>query len=957
MGTITFLKSVLGDQGKYCLFAARKVDKKLRQLFFDDLDTLLSSAEQATQQGFDSYFALGTFDSEGTRAAVHVVQMRSFFLDLDCGEGKDFPNQVSAITALKGFCNKFNLPKPTMVNSGYGVHVYWPLTAPIPMPTWKPLAERFKTLCLNYGLAIDVSVPADAARVLRIPGTLNFKGDPAARVRVLGELTDPVELLVFEDLLERYTDDVPAQSLRANTYHNDPLMQAILGNSTSRFKTILEKTKAGNGCAQLAHCVTNQATLDEPLWRGALAVAQYCEDGPKAIHIISRHHPEYDPRETERKAAATKGPYHCASFEALRPEGCEGCPHRGKLTSPIQLGRAIKRAEEEDNVIIDKVSDNALGELQQYVIPTFPYPYFRGKMGGVYAEGEGADGEKAETLIYQHDLYVTKRIVDPDEAVGECVIFRLHLPHDGLREFMVPLASVTSIDELRKHLSKNGVAVRDVGAIMAYTLKWVDTLARQRKADVSRKQFGWIDDELTGFALGNMVIYADHVENNPPSSRTAPYFRLFEPRGTLYGWKNSVDFFNKPDFEAYQYALGTGFGAVLSRMTAVHGSLLHMYSKDSGFGKTTTLSVGASIWGDPEGFVRNASDTHNSLMLFAETWKDLPIYVDELTNIDGKTASNLVYQITSGRQRDRMSSSANGSRWRGESWSTIFMTTANTSITSVIASAKDAPKAEAQRIVEINAENRLQSKEGGDILAKGLKKHFGHAGPIFIQYVIKNKEEVIKLLAKVQAKIDTEVGLTSQNRFWSAQSALIITGLYIAKNLGLIGFDMKALMKWTIAFLKEYKLDEAQLVSKSSGLETVAEYYFENVNNFLRIRTMGYTDGENGESTGLDHLVTPDSNPRIHLLGRHETDTNTIYLLPKPFKIWCAQKQIDYSSLLKDLRTGPARGKSVVKRLGAGTKLNLPPVSTIRLLGSSGWLSDVEEKEVLPGDASGDEEA
>lgn len=938
MSTITFLESVLGDQGKYCIFAVRKSDKKIRQLFFADIKSAADAADEACLTDFDAYFALGTFDDGGRREARHVVQMRSFFLDLDCGEGKEFSTQVAAINALRSFCLKFKLPKPTMVNSGRGIHAYWPLVEPVSRDVWKPQAERFKKLCLGYGLAIDPVVPADSARVLRVPGTLNFKDDPASRVRVLGELGAPIEFDSFVELLDRYVEDVPVHAIKANTYHNDPVMQAILGNSTSRFKNILEKTKEGKGCAQLAHCVTNQAGIDEPLWRAALSIAQHCEDAPKAIHFVSNRHPDYDPSETQKKAAQTKGPYHCASFESLRPQGCQNCPHRGKITSPIQLGRQVKRAEHEDNIIIEQDVRGPLGELQEYVIPDFPYPYFRGKNGGVYIEIKGADGTKEEVLVYQHDLYVTKRIIDPDEAVGECVVYRLHLPHDGMREFLVPLSAVTSLDELRKHLARNGVAVKDVGAIMAYSIRWVDTLARQRKADVSRKQFGWIDDELTGFALGGMVIHADRVENNPPSSRTAPYFKLFEPKGTLQGWKKTIDFFNRPGFEAYQYALGTGFGAVLSRMTALQGSLLHFYSKESGFGKTTTLSIGASIWGNPKDFVRAAEDTHNSTMLFAETWKDLPVYIDELTNIDGKAASKLVYQITGGKQRDRMQASANGSRWRGEPWSTIFVTSANTSIVSIVASAKDSPQAEAQRVVEIKAENRLKNKKDGDVLALNLTKHYGHAGPIFLQYVMRNLAQVRSLLASVQAKIDAEVGLTSQNRFWSGQAALVITGLYIAKHLKLIDFDMKSLVRWVVEFLKEYKLDESQMVSPSSALELIAEYYFDNVNNFLRIRS-GLSAGEDDESTGLDHLITPDANPRIHLLGRHETDTNTLYLMPKPFKKWCSDRQIDYGGVIKDLKTGPAKAKSQSKRLGTGTKLNLPPVSTIRLYGT-GWLND-----------------
>ena len=44
---------------------------------------------------------------------------------------------------------------------------------------------------------------------------------------------------------------------------------------------------------------------------------------------------------------------------------------------------------------------------------------------------------------------------DPDQ--GEVALFRLHLPHDGVKEFTVPATAVASKEELKKYLSHNGV--------------------------------------------------------------------------------------------------------------------------------------------------------------------------------------------------------------------------------------------------------------------------------------------------------------------------------------------------------------------------------------------------------------------------------------------------------------------------------------------------------------------
>ena len=83
------------------------------------------------------------------------------------------------------------------------------------------MAENFKRLCKQEGLKIDFSVPADAARVLRVPGTTNWK-----RVRKYG-ITLPVvvwqqpspEVFLFDDFArivrENLIDIPPVQDFEA----------------------------------------------------------------------------------------------------------------------------------------------------------------------------------------------------------------------------------------------------------------------------------------------------------------------------------------------------------------------------------------------------------------------------------------------------------------------------------------------------------------------------------------------------------------------------------------------------------------------------------------------------------------------------------------------------------------------------------------------------------------------
>ena len=458
MDTKTFLEAVLGEDGMYCVWANRISDGRKVQKFYPTIDALIHAAHNLDNEGFDAYFALGTYDETGSRVASHVKQLKAFFLDLDCGPSKEYANQTDALTALRTFCKQTKLPRPTLINSGRGIHVYWRLDTAVSRETWHPVAERLKGLCKRNGLHADPVVTADAARVLRIPGTRNHKGDPPLDVTVVGEIGGAVDFAAFSALLGEDIGNFLEAPKKYVPRETDAMMQALSGSIVSKFKTIMMKTVAGKGCAQLAEIVKNQENLTEPLWRAGLSIAKFCSDGGKAIHRISERHPEYSHDVTEHKVSLIKGPYLCERFNEYRAGVCTECQHWGKIKSPISLGREVEEATDEDNIVVQKPLGVTDAVPIQYVIPKYPSPFFRGKSGGVFKRGEKVideDGEVNEEkskdkLVYFNDLYVVRRLKDPE--MGESLVMRLHLPKDGVREFTLPLTAVGSKDEFRKGL-------------------------------------------------------------------------------------------------------------------------------------------------------------------------------------------------------------------------------------------------------------------------------------------------------------------------------------------------------------------------------------------------------------------------------------------------------------------------------------------------------------------------
>jgi hypothetical protein len=613
----------------------------------------------------------------------------------------------------------------------------------------------------------------------------------------------------------------------------------------------------------------------------------------------------------------------CNTFDDYSPDICKDCIHWGKIKSPIVLGQRIKEATEEDNVVEAPAINLPNSPTNTYTIPMYPKPYFRGANGGVYIRTRNAEGDPDEKIIYHNDLYVVRRLRDVE--IGEAVVMRLHLPKDGVREFTLPLTAVTSRDEFRKFMSMQGVAVTKMDEIMQYTTTWVNELQANSVADQAHRQFGWTDEDCGSFVLGNQEIFKDKVEFNPPSTQTAGLFPSFEPRGTMEEWKKAINFYNKDGFELHQFVVGTSFGSPLMQFSPINCAGLHIYSKDSGVGKTTAMAAAVSVWGNPDDLIIHERDTFNTKMNRGEIYHNLPLYMDELTNTHGRELSNIAYQLTGGRQRGRMASGSNTERHRGEAWRLLAVTTGNTSMIERISIIKAMPKAEAQRILECRVKRmHFETKEETDTFSTAIKDNYGHAGKQYVQYIMDNQSSVKALLADVQQRVDKKAGLTAENRFWSVLVSATVTGIMIAKQLGLVDYDSKKVYQWGISQLLENKRQVSDM--NISVEEILNDFIHEHWSNVLWIKSTD--DLRKQQDIDKDSLIIPEAVPRGKLVARYETDLKRAYLLPKPLKSWCGEQQINYNSFVHDLTTKLNAKRSKI-RLSKGTHMNLPPADVI----------------------------
>ena len=918
-----FLRAVLPDQGTYCVTGIK--DGVAKNIFVNDIESIHEEAKKLVDKKINAFYAMATYreDESGElrRKQSQTQWLKSFWIDVDCGEDKPYKSQLKGLQALRDFQEETELPTPFIINSGNGLHVYWLLKEYIDNARWTPVAKKLKAACKKFGFEVDRSVMSDSARVLRIPDTCNFK-DPenpkAVTVDQRGTMTTIEE---FEGILD--TLGLPVQKTptkRVNMSELSETAKALIGNKVSKFSKIVRKSVKGEGCNAIKEIVCNQEGIDEPLWRAGLAIAWACEDADKAIHLMSNKHPDYDPDETIEKASLTLGPYTCDTIREIDPDLCEGCTQ--KCTSPIQLGTEIKRdtgslfdAPDEHEV---PEGDGSLStQSVQKALYKPPFPYFRGANGGIYVEERDADGDKVEKLIYDYDLYPVKRIKDPND--GESIVMRLHLPQDGMSEFILPAKKLMAGDSFRDILGGQGVVAgtKQMKDIMEYTIRFTKELQRKQKASLARLQYGWADSKQT-WVVGHSAYTKKGVEHNPASSTTSNVHNDFIPKGNLDKWKEAFNMFTmRPNMEAQQLVALSGFGAPLMPFTGlVGGATINLVSNGSGTGKSSAGLAALSIFGNPQGTLLTKEDTYMARLHRLGVLNNLVCVSDEMTNMDASTLSNMLYAVSQGRARHRMEKDANRERINSSTWKTILCTNSNSSYMSKLSKAKARPDGEMMRLMEIHTDP-VFIPEGEKLMAQ-LDENYGVAGQVYAPWLVRHMEELPAAIDEQKERIRKAVGHEMSERFWIGTVSAILVGGRAAKRLGLHDYDMDALEKWIIKQILKMRGDVKDEVVDADSL--VGDFLMDHSNAILALGTK--INPRTGDNIWMHSRSAK-------LMARFELEDNTMYIAKKAFREYCVNRQFTEAEALKECaREGSNYRyiKTTKKRMMAGTNITAPAV-------------------------------
>lgn len=912
MDTVTFLRSVWPSEGHYCIALFHRKGERTwwEHESFDDVQAAarFALARGKTQ---DTYFTVHALrqprvwdatkvrgDKVGAwtyRTHANMLSCKVFFGDGDVGPDKPYTTLAEAVLGLKAFCGKTGLPKPTMVKSGRGLHIYWVLDRALPSLVWREHAVKLKQLCAAAGFHLDPSRITDQASVLRVPGTFHLK-DPA----------NPLAVVVLHDGGVHDTDEFLATLDRGTLFVPLPGEFAKgevpegWGGQPPPFVDL------GHACGLVRYAFRNPHEVNEPQWYQLLGLVRHVQDGPRWCHNMSKGHPDYVEAETDAKlhqlnvaAGGKLGPTTCAKMaDVFGGETCAKCWYKGHPTSsPLAASRRLPKKNVDPG------------------IPDPPAPWSRIKDGGILFS---PDDGTAPRVICEYDLY-PKIIVRDELNKRREIVWVIDLPNTGLHEFSTAAGVIYDGKQMQEVMA-NAVMFTDydnLKYIRQYMSAYIKSLQKHAQESEQQTHLGWTPD-YKSFIMPDKAYISGGTRPAVVSASVANASQYIRREGSLNKQVELMKFYDKSDYVRQQFFIACGLASILFYATGHYGVICNL-TGNSGASKSTSLYTAAGFWGDPMGFALDGTSegqTIRARQARVHIQHNLPVMIDEITLMARDEARTLAMAITQRSVRGSMGKDQQLRKTELTQKSSIMMTTSNNSLHELISGAGAAGTAGAMRVFEVGIDvPTIDSKRTADEYMRGIKTHFGHIGPEFLSYVLANQDTVVKRVIEAVAEIDALADASAAERFWSGLIGATMTAVRIAFEQGLLPFKPAIVEAWVLKQQFGQMRNTVQ-TAYSDPVDIIMAYVAAVAGDLLVVKNGG------------THITRA---PSRDLIGRLETDTKHLYVSMANLKNHCLRGGIPLWQTIGVLeRMGVATRSRIV--LGRGTpQWSLGQVQTLQL--------------------------
>ena len=669
-----------------------------------------------------------------------------------------------------------NMDKPptVIIDSGHGLYPLWILKDPFPLVEdsdrekafgiLRGFGTRFIRAFQEKGWALDSVF--DAARMLRAPGSNNFK------------LADPAPCRILWDGGIFYTvEDFE------NYYEPEPVVETTVLAFDDR--AIGSAERIMDGCLLTQKMRDDPDAVTEPEWKAVCSNVVLTPDGAEKFHDWSSYYSGYSSEETDYKisrAIDAKKPCTCAYIhERLGfpcPEG--GCGVKAPVVLALyskeeQLQILLKKEELTIPELFDPYSlslfsyakSKCISEYVQvkqrlkklgvsirdferavkanaYTPPPSAAQDFSGIPSAIQLDGIDLNGAMepsrytismeggvesssfdesgvVNVCLCPEPLVITRRLenIDTGQEKIELAFYR----NDRWKYLVAPRSSIFSKNSIIKY-ADSGLPVTSDNAegvvryLSAYERQNTDVIPFTR----SINRIGWFGKEFYPCVFTGDVIYEDEGSDGEGIAKS-----ICE-NGDYKLWQKTAAKLRQSLFARSQ--LDASFASPLLELLKMRVLIAHIWHSTRS-GKTAGLKFALSVWGDPLKLMGNFNSTNVGLERRAGTLKHLPLGLDELQVLNEKrlSASMIVYSLGNGYGKTR--GSKNGGLQDVPTWRNSIISTGEQPLSNE--SSMDGVDS---RVLTLYGPP-IEDPEFGRSVHQISEDNYGFAGKRYIEYLIR----------------------------------------------------------------------------------------------------------------------------------------------------------------------------------------------------------------------------
>lgn len=904
------------------------------------------------------------------RLQSNVLGLKSFFLDIDLKGGpKGYNSMPELAAALGDFLEKTGLPAPTvLISTGGGVHVYWCCDRMMFPDEWLPIAHSLANATRQLGLKCDSQCTVDTVRVLRVPDTFNHKYGAPIDVCFLRR---PLE---FDYSVERIRSVLQPYAVKTSIALSGsgfidrslfPPRPPAVGDDELQagiddlFPSV-DLSRVAPVCGFVFDTLsTGGATLDNSLWNLTTFMSTFTTGGRADAHRMACGHAEYSPAETDalydrkcrEKAERGLGWPTCNAIAAAGAKACGTCALRTAGKSPLNYEQRSTQIPAGPSAPTSSAPSNAapavvatgFGQASStsYSVPNnfsqppaqinnsdMPPGYSRDQDNCIvyYVEDPNNPGSKIPVRVNDYPMMDAWLQKDPMVLHFESVINRAN-GNNVISQIDLPL-EVAATNEMRKVLQAQGLMLPATDRKSGdFFVAWITHL-QKIKDTVASSAFGWLNrnGNVDGFVFGDRLWTP--TGNEPAAAANQVLAQRYRPKGTDAYWLDACKLVcgtGRPDLEAM---VASAFAAPLMHFTGHRGTLMSAYSRESGIGKSTAISIAQAVWGNPVKGVQGLTDTENATMGIVGELKNLPLYWDELkTESDTKKFVKMTFQISSGKGKSRMDARAN-LREPGD-WQTLVISASNESLIDHVVSHTSTTTAGLMRIFEYNVQPISLSSTGistsdATIRLSKLNNNYGHVGLKYAQFLGANHGQIALEMAQLAAQVEKETSADQEERFWIATISCILLGARYAAQIGYPVFDQAGIKKFlykSLQHMRQHRASQVVDLDQSINVSAVLNRFFNDIKkNGSWLVTSRIHVGQGKPAAQSVKLVQPADGSKLNGIDvQVGIDNNLMRISSSALGHWCKKNEVNKINLLEAMAKSMTITPVKNARMGAGT--------------------------------------